>query len=363
MSRPSSPFPSCFRPSSTSGEPHARPPPPPNSGNPNLTTCLYHTDVALFSLTWSRSFMGRSLHLLLLHHALYSPPPLSSSFRLHIKPFLFWKKHGSKTLAPNIRIYWDLSRARFGSGPEPQSGFFVAVVVDGEVTLLVGDMAKECYAKTRAQTPTTPQALVLKREHVVARKIYTTRARFGGKVREIQIDCGYDDFSKLNFSIDNKRVLQIKRLKWKFRGNERIQVDGVGVQISWDVYNWLFESDKHYNDDGRHAVFTFKFEDDDDNQFGSNQSQKICNSGEKSQSQNQNQNGMALWAQNQLWNLGMSGIEWRKMGKSLSSSSVSMSSAGSSGGSSSVMEWASLEESELSCGPPGFSLMVYAWRR
>ncbi|KAF4390353.1 hypothetical protein G4B88_024359 [Cannabis sativa] len=354
MSRPSSPFPSCFRPS---GEPHAPPPPPPpNSGNPNLTTCLYHTDVALFSLTWSRSFMGRSLHLHLLHHAFNSPPPPpqhSSSFHLQIKPFLFWKKHGSKTLAPNIRVYWDLTRARFGSGPEPQSGFFLGVVVDGELTLLVGDMAKECFAKTKAETPTTPQSLVLKREHVVAKKIYTTRARFGGKMRDIQIDCGaYEDFSKLNFSIDNKRVLQIKRLKWKFRGNERIEVDGIGVQISWDVYHWLFDSDKHCNNDdcGRHAVFMFKFEDEDDNQFGSNQSQK-------------NQNGMALWAQNQLWNLGMSGIEWRKMGKSLSFSSVSMSSAASSGGSSSVMEWASLEETELSYGPPGFSLMVYAWRR
>ena len=226
------------------------------------------------------------------------------------------------------------------------------MVVDGEMTLLVGDLAKECYAKTQAQTPASPQALVLKREHVVAKKIYTTRARLGGKLREIQIECGNDDFSRLNFSVDDKRVLQIKRLKWKFRGNERIEVDGVGVHISWDVYNWLFEKDQ--NDDARHAVFMFRFEEEDDDHNNNNQ--------EQSQS-SQSQNGMALWAQNQLWNLGMSGIEWRKMGKSFSSSSVSMSSAGSSGGSSSVMEWASMEESELSSGPPGFSLMVYAWKR
>ncbi|PON38086.1 hypothetical protein PanWU01x14_315240 [Parasponia andersonii] len=376
MSRPSSPFPSCFRPSTTSDDPQAPPPPPPppppptpppHSGNPNLTTCLFHTDVALFSLTWSRSFIGRSLHLHLVPHAFHSPPPplsssscASPSFHLHIKPFLFWKKQGSKALAPNTRIFWDLSRARFGSGPEPQSGFFVAVVVDGEMTLLVGDLGKECYAKTRAQSPATPQALVLKREHVVAKKVYSTRARFGGKLREIQIDCGNDDLSRLNFSVDDKRVLQIKRLKWKFRGNERVEVDGVGVQISWDVYNWLFEGPhgSAAGDDGRHAVFMFRFEDDDDNW------QQSQGQGQQSQSCAAEKNGMALWAaQNQLWNLGMSEIEWRKMGKSLSSSSVSMSSAGSSGGSSSVMEWASMEESELCAGPPGFSLMVYAWRR
>lgn len=123
-----------------------------------------------------------------------------------------------------------------------------------------------------------------------------------------------------------------------------MEIDGVPVQISWDVYNWLFEND---SDDG-HAVFMFKFEEEE----GDNQSGQL---GDK--------NDMALWAHQQCWNMGMNGIEWRKKGKSLSSSSVSMSSGGSSGGGSSVMEWASMEESELSGGPYGFSLLVYAWRR
>ncbi|XP_030955634.1 uncharacterized protein LOC115977756 [Quercus lobata] len=357
MSQHSSPFPSCFRPSNN--ETHKSlpppPPPPPTSGNPNLTTCLYHTALGLFSLTWSRSLLGRSLHLNLLprHHHIFDSPPVSSSssspssqytFHLHIKPLIFWKKHGSKRLNANTQIFWDLTRAKFGSGPEPQSKFYIAVVVDKEITLLVGDSTKEAYAKTKAQRPKSNQVLVLKREHVFANKIYTTRARFGGKTREIQIDCGYNDDTRLSFSVDNKRVLQIKRLKWKFRGNERIEVDGVPVQISWDVYNWLFEKD---NDD-RHAVFMFRFEGDEDREKEANSS-----SGEK--------NGMALWTQ-QSWSYGLSGIEWRKMRKSLSSSSTSMwSSAGSSGGSS-VMEWASTEESELG-GPSGFSLLVYAWKR
>lgn len=355
MSRPSSPFPSCFFPSATTDDPQAPPPPPPPpiSGNPNLTTCLYHTDAALFSLTWSRSFLGRSLHLTLLHHAFNSPPPLSTpSFHLDIKPFVFWKKHGSKKLSPTVRVFWDLSRAKFGSVTEPQSGFFVAVVVDGELTLLVGDLAKEAHAKTKSEPSGRngypDQALVLKREHVIAKRIFTTRARFGGKTREIQINCGQDDCSKLVFSVDGEKVLQIRRLKWKFRGNERVDVDGVNVQISWDVYNWLFD---HHNDDS-HAVFMFRFEEEEGGEEDQDE-----NSGNKSG------NGMALWAQQQIWSLGLSGIEWRKMGKSLSSSSVSMSSAGSSGGSSSVMEWANVEDSELTAGPSGFSLMVYAWRR
>lgn len=214
------------------------------------------------------------------------------------------------------------------------------------MTLLVGDLTKAAYAKTKALETQSTQVLMLKREHVFAHKVYSTRAKFGGKVREIQIDCGYNHFTRLNFSVDNKSVLQIKRLKWKFRGNERIEIDGVPVQISWDVYNWLFENE---NDDG-HAVFMFRFVEEDDN------NQVISNWNDK--------NGMGLWANQQNWNLGMNGIEWRKMQEKMSlSSSVSMSSVGSSAGSSSVMEWANVEESELCNGPSGFTLQVYAWRR
>lgn len=207
--------------------------------------------------------------------------------------------------------------------------------------LLVGDSSKDAYAKTKAHEPKNAQFLVLKREHVVANKIYTTRAKFGGKMREIQIDCGYRDDSRLCFSVDGKGVLQIKRLKWKFRGNERVEIDGVPVQISWDVYNWLFEKE---NSDGR-AIFMFKFEDEDEG-------------GGKEVAGDRNL--VNMWTQ-QNWNLGMN--EWGRTGKSFSSSSVSVSSsAGSIGGSSSVLEWSSVEENEL-VEPIGFSLLVYAWKR
>ncbi|CAN1336626.1 hypothetical protein LINPERPRIM_LOCUS37228 [Linum perenne] len=53
--------------------------------------------------------------------------------------------------APKFQIYWDLSRTKFGSGPEPQSGFYIAVVADREIVLLVGDLAQEAWGKTKAR--------------------------------------------------------------------------------------------------------------------------------------------------------------------------------------------------------------------
>ncbi|OMP12773.1 hypothetical protein COLO4_02777 [Corchorus olitorius] len=228
------------------------------------------------------------------------------------------------------------------------------------MTLLVGDSTKEAYARARAHKPVRSQALVLRREHVFGSKVYNTKARFGGKIREISIDCKVNEDAKLCFSIDNQRVLQIKRLKWKFRGNERIEVDGVSIQVSWDVYNWLFDQELNNG----HAVFMFKFEDEG--------SENLEEDAEVASPFNEKNNGVVLWQQQQQQNscsFGMNGIEWKKMRKSFlrtaarssSSSSISMSSA-SSGCSSSVMEWASVEENELSA-PTGFSLLVYAWKK
>ncbi|KAF2313001.1 hypothetical protein GH714_008677 [Hevea brasiliensis] len=161
-----------------------------------------------------------------------------------------------------------------------------------------------------------------------------TKARFGGKNRDISIDCTVNSDARLCFSVDNKRVLQIKRLKWKFRGNEKIEVDGVPIQ-------------------------TLKTKKEQERET---ESSEVCGGQD-------GKNGVVPWQQNSCNSFGMSGIEWRKMRRSLmrttrssSSSSISMSSASSGGGSSSIMEWASTEENELSA-PVGFSLLVYAWRK
>ncbi|KAK8597436.1 hypothetical protein V6N13_094847 [Hibiscus sabdariffa] len=369
----SSSFPSCFRASAIADDHHTpTSPPQPNSGKTNLAaTSLYNTKLGLFSLTWSRTFLGHSLRLHLHRSSHYSPssplsvhPSLCNTtlhFHLNFNSFAFWKKNGCKKLScstvPNVKLFWDLSRAKFGSGPEPESGFFVAVVVDDEMVLLVGDAIKEAYSRTGAKRPRGSQGLVLRREHVFGNKVYNTKVRFGGKTREISIDCRINDDAKFCFSVDGKRVLQIKRLKWKFRGNERIEVDGVFIQVSWDVYNWLFDKDLSNG----HAVFVFKFENQ------GTETEVVEDDQQRPESDEVGKNGVVLW-QPSPCNVGMNGIEWRKRRRSLlgtagssSFSSISMSSA-SSGGGSSVMEWASVEESELSA-PTGFSLVVYAWRK
>lgn len=63
-----------------------------------------------------------------------------------------------------------------------------------------------------------------------------------GQMHDVTIECdtfGVND-PCLVIRIDSKTVMQVKRLRWKFRGNHTILVDGLPVEVFWDAHNWLF---------------------------------------------------------------------------------------------------------------------------
>lgn len=248
-------LPSCFVGDHGSKLPEA----PSTRSAQNLVTCLYKTKLAgqcrLTSITWCKSLMGQSLTVSVDY------PACQHTCNVDVKPWLFWKKQqGSKSfeMAGNkVEVFWDLSSAKYVCGPEPQESFFVAIVCDFEVVLFLGDMHKEAFLKKFRLQPTALEATLLSRkEHVFGKQLYTTKAQFfeSGRTHDIAIECHTADEKdpRLSVKIDRQTVVQVKRLMWKFRGNQTIHVDGLPVEIFWDVHNWLF------NPNDGHAVFMFK---------------------------------------------------------------------------------------------------------
>ncbi|KAL6978534.1 hypothetical protein U1Q18_020202, partial [Sarracenia purpurea var. burkii] len=75
-------------------------------------------------------------------------------------------------------------------------------------------------------------------------KFYGSKAKFfdKGQIHDLTIEYdngGFNDQS-LVIRIDGKAMIQVKHLRWKFRGNNTILVDGFPVEVFWDVHNWLF---------------------------------------------------------------------------------------------------------------------------
>lgn len=88
------------------------------------------------------------------------------------------------------------------------------------------------------------------------RKSYVSRANFLGSKHELGVECSG---GVLKVKVDGETNLVVKRLAWKFRGNERIYVNGIEVEFFWDVFNW-FNSDNNSNTNG-HGVFIFQVGD------------------------------------------------------------------------------------------------------
>lgn len=154
-----------------------------------------------------------------------------------------------------ISVYWDLSEARFEPGPDPSSGFYVAVTVDSEIGLLIGDerekLEKLGVLKPNWETQLPEFCPVSRSEEFSGEElVYSTKARFsdGGGVHEILVKCGGGEEQgtrnrTLLVLIDKKKVLEVKRLRWNFRGNQTIFLDGSVVDMMWDVYDWLFKAE------------------------------------------------------------------------------------------------------------------------
>ena len=194
------------------------------------------------TVTWTKVAMGQALAIAI-HD--YSNRCLCKA---EVKPWLFSKMKGSKVMeldGGNVDIIWDLSSAKFGAGPEPVEGFHVALVYDLEPVLVLGDQCTQEH-RVLSDASHSDAVMIARKEHIYAKKVYSAKARFVdiGQFHQISIECdtaGVRDPS-LEIRIDKKKVLQVKRLAWKFRGNQTIYVDGLPVEVLWDVHDWLFTS-------------------------------------------------------------------------------------------------------------------------
>ncbi|XP_028768445.1 uncharacterized protein LOC114726038 [Neltuma alba] len=221
-------------------------------------TCTYRVDLSqqkqlLITLNWTKKLMGQGFCI-----AISNTNPTSSANSRQLV-----NSKGNETFQIHdfkIQVLWDLSDAKYDSGPEPASGFYVIVLVDSDLGLRLGDKEEESSGEVEAKTGGSNSSMVYRRERFSGSHIYSTKAQFceTGDVHEILIKWVVEEEGSktkghvLCVSIDKKTILEVKRLRWNFRGNQVMFLDGVLVDMMWDVHDWLFKPSK------RSAVFMFR---------------------------------------------------------------------------------------------------------
>lgn len=230
---------------------------------------VYRTKIAdqcrLITITWCKNMILHGLSVSV------EGPEGKAQYccKVELKPWYFWRKQGSKRFIVHgnkpVDVFWDLKGAKFNGETEPTSEYYVAVVCDQEVVLLIGDLKKEAYRRTGCRPALIDPILVSKKEHIFGKRKFSTRARFHekGRCHEISIECknksnnniggdGDKIQPEMEIRLDGHVVIHVKRLQWKFRGNESIHLNKMRVEVYWDVHDWLFSPGL------KHALFIFK---------------------------------------------------------------------------------------------------------
>ncbi|KAF0896515.1 hypothetical protein E2562_024373 [Oryza meyeriana var. granulata] len=206
-------------------------------------------------LTWGHSPVGPTLS--------FAPSATARAIQLH-------RRRGSRSVptrsgsgdedgggeptTPSLALFWDLTAARYdpAGSPEPVCGYYVVAVASAEVVLAVGDLAAEFVkAKFEGQVPRARIAPVSRVERVVVSDpaaMHAARVRFaeGGPEHEVSVSCGSPGSGsggggdELWVCVDGKRAVQACRLRWNFRGNQTVFVDGAPVDVMWDLHGWWF---------------------------------------------------------------------------------------------------------------------------
>lgn len=174
----------------------------------------------------------------------------SSGIKFNEKRLHFGKSKGNKIFGSpdsKIEIMWDLSSATYDGGPDPVSGFYVAVLLNLELILLLGDKEDVELNKLMARISCKSKVRLLSRsEHLSGSSVYITKAQLfdKGRSHDIVIKCIAEEKRQreliLSVYVDEKNVIEVKKLHWNFRGNETVYIDGCLVDMMWDVHDWLF---------------------------------------------------------------------------------------------------------------------------
>ncbi|KAB2090793.1 hypothetical protein ES319_A03G145900v1 [Gossypium barbadense] len=143
----------------------------------------------------------------------------NSTFADWPKPWYFWRKQGSEYFiidGTTVDVVWDFKAGNFNGETEPQSDYY-----------------KDAYRKTGCRPSLIEPMLVFRREHIFGNKKFTMRVKFNEKGAFHDI---YQWYAAL--------------MGW-ILGNESINVGKNGLQVFWDIHDWLFGSGP------RHGLFIF----------------------------------------------------------------------------------------------------------
>ncbi|KAF2298099.1 hypothetical protein GH714_014060 [Hevea brasiliensis] len=144
----------------------------------SCVTLIYKANVAESSryvtVTWNKNLINYSLTIGVENPSNEDP----YTCKIDLKTWQFWGRKGIKSFqvdGKRVEVYWDFRHAKFSSNPEPSSDYYVALVYDEEVVLILGDLKKDAYKRTKKRPSLIEPILLCKKENVYGKKIFLAK--------------------------------------------------------------------------------------------------------------------------------------------------------------------------------------------
>ncbi|XP_074292868.1 uncharacterized protein LOC141619749 [Silene latifolia] len=237
-----------------------------NENNPSLqtessVTCTYQAVLEASTrnlvITWYKASTSHSLAITI--ENMYNEDHQTCEVDFHASQL--WSRKGLKSLNVDddvrVDIYWDFRGAKFCGNPEPCSDYYVAIVCDKQMVLLLGDLKADAFKRTLSRPTQVCPTLLHKEEILYGKNRFETKVLLGEGPKEHDVTIENRQLKhgeeELRVSIDGRVVVRVMNLNWMFRGNETVLVNNVPIQIFWDVHDWLFN-----NNGSAHGLFIFK---------------------------------------------------------------------------------------------------------
>ncbi|KAL9686078.1 hypothetical protein QQ045_023533 [Rhodiola kirilowii] len=231
----------------------------------NSVSCVYKSELSssdkklLITLTWTNDVVRRGFDVEFVDGRSTRDSDVRKS-----KGYTLFDFNGAK-----IELFWNLSEAEYDNGCEPCRKFYLVIAVDAELCLKLGDTfdSDETVTEIEKSLKIAKTVYFTRRERFSGNTFYATSAKFceDGAHHEIVIKCVKENDGSgaesplLLVLVDGRKLVRVGNLMWNFRGSQTIFLDGLVVDVMWDVQEWLFDLGLgSRSGPSRAAVFLFR---------------------------------------------------------------------------------------------------------
>ncbi|KAL9665052.1 hypothetical protein QQ045_020461 [Rhodiola kirilowii] len=175
------------------------------------------------TFTWVKTWTGHSLTMKI--QSLCDEDEYQCDISL--QSYLFKSNKGCKSFREGKRemsLFWDMRSATHSGNPQPCSSYYIALVSNSEIVLLLGDLNNKAVNDTQSIPSSNEAKIIYTTQNVYGKNDFSTKITLAQEYNIFTKTSLLDDITapQMWISVDGAPMVQVTNLNRRFRGNETV---------------------------------------------------------------------------------------------------------------------------------------------